>query len=1380
MSTTGAPPARADGTCCRCGKIQTHVIRKGLAFKKRTPVQVVTDGDAIVVYKGYHVTCFGGLNRVKVLLGEAPSGSVAPSGSESQSLPASASASASASRPTTAHVVAVPTASPGEAEIHADVISEEDRHQAPILEIIPDLLHDWDDDESSLGMDGMSHMPLELPNEGDLQEQMRRLERQLARQERQAESETLRLQIQTQQRALQDMMKNYQREKSNQNLATIADEDIHTHNGTEATESSEKTPGSEARSSSWASQGEVDPTLEENIRNTIETLHMFSQEGDYEGVLEVLVSRPKVPRLVRETFSALRNSVVVAHAQLEEQHPAHHFSSTHIRSKIDLPPSWVKDVASCMRKCTSRVEVQKEGLFTLWTIATIVPQCKKDILGFGGVDAIMKSMQKHGDLSEEILLYSCGTLSCIAESVPTLRSKYPPVVELLLMTILNVDSPGPKKWALRALYSIATNSDSMTGDALAVLKDMRRVAVSSNGVEIILDAIGVVFHSHGDAQDGLEVAVWGLQLLQYLSYLEWNAPGKVVGAELFLTEENISTSTTADNVTQRVAEAMTNYLQVATVQEAGCRVLANLVAVVSKKDDVRATGLTYPCFFSIIEVAVQTMLAYPDVASLQLASFETFISLFKSTDVEAELKKYMKAIMNAFRTHVVDRPLSLTPKDYDSVFEGVCTLLASLAVCEEASPALHSLSILKESFAVCANIGNSPIPPSLGLLTRNMLKNKVAVAKFFPIHIEAVAALVMEMMRMTRKELFEWVAESLFLFSSVSKPYIDAILLMGSESGGALDQIARAMMLFSDSDRIVKYGSAFMANVYANVQHSADVDKKVATAVMLMNGNAGNIHQKPIVSIRTVNEARAILQGIRLHSKSSDVLTHAFLAMRNFLCVATDSTSGISETEMQSVLISAVDSAVQALIAHPSSLAVLENACGALWGLSSRSPEICFAVGRAGAILSIYDAMDEFPHEQELQENALGALASLCSIAENIEEAGLEEGVASIVHCLETFSEEETIAEKGISVMSALSSGSYDAKVVLVQQDNSVNRIIESMYKYPSSARIVMDACSAISNLTIDPLVSQNIASQGGIDRLANATREHSSNPIVLENVISAIAALVTAVDNEILHGNDITFCVFQTRRLHIEDPGVQAKFLSVILSLVMKDAVGATTKIGVNMQELKRRDVCRLVLESTQYHIGHLGVQQFGMEVIWWLANDEECQKDIVRYDGISIILNALMAHTTDFQVQKSALGTICILGREPEHKVIIAEDNGVDTIVGTIWINMNSPEIVSMGCTALANIAFNGKTHEVARIMDIEVEAVTSAMDEYPESEIVQSSACVLLRNSTFAHENIYILSNCEKLPRLLRTAIANFPNECSERVTFIVSSLGLEWDH
>jgi hypothetical protein len=315
MSTTGAPapPARADGTCCRCGKIHTHTIRKGLAFKRRTPIQVVTNGDAIVVYKGYHVTCFGGLNRVKVLLGELPSGSVAPS--ESQSLPASATPS----RPTTAHVVAVPTASPGEAEIHADVISEGDRHQAPIFEIIPDLLHDWDDDESSLGMDGMSHMPLELPNEGDLQEQMRRLERQLARQERQAESETLRLQIQTQQRALQDMMKNYQREKSNQNLDTIADEETHTNNGTELTESSVK-------SSAWESQAEIDSTLEENIRNTIEALHMFSQEGDYEGVLEVLGSRPKVPRLVRETFSALRNSIVVAHAamQLEETSGAQH------------------------------------------------------------------------------------------------------------------------------------------------------------------------------------------------------------------------------------------------------------------------------------------------------------------------------------------------------------------------------------------------------------------------------------------------------------------------------------------------------------------------------------------------------------------------------------------------------------------------------------------------------------------------------------------------------------------------------------------------------------------------------------------------------------------------------------------------------------------------------------------------------------------------------------------------------------------------------------------------------------------------------------------------------------------------------------------------
>eukprot|EP00978_Attheya_sp_CCMP212_P016269 scaffold42482_cov52-Attheya_sp.AAC.3 len=854
-------------------------------------------------------------------------------------------------------------------------------------------------------------------------------------------------------------------------------------------------------------------------------------------------------------------------------------------------------------------------------------------------------------------------------------------------------------------------------------------------------------------------------------------------------------------------------------------------AVASGKDDVRAaSGLTYPCFFSIFEMAVQTMLAYADVASLQLASFETLISLFKSTNVEAELMKvvelveadyileamirfpdnaalqgaaslllgcicnyaeniklsiatsnqYMQAIMAAFRTHVVDRPTSLTQKDYDSVIEGICTLLASLAVCEEASPALHSLGILKETFAVSANIRNSPIPPSLGLLTRNMLKNKVAVAKFFTIHIEAVSVLVAEMTRMTRKELLEWAAESLYLLSSVSKPYIDAILLTESESGGALDQIAHAMMLFSDSDRIVKHGCAFMANAYANIHHSADVDMKVASALMLMNGNAGKIHQKPIVSIRTVNEARAILQGIRMHPESSDVITHAFLAMRNFLRVSTDSTSGISETEMQSVLISTADSAVQALIAHPYSLAVLENACGALWGLSSRSPEICFAVGRAGAILSIYDAMDKFPHEQGLQENALGALASLCSMAENIEEAGLEKGVSSIIQCLETFSKEETIAEKGISVLSALSSGSYEVKVVLVQQDNSLSRIVESMYKYPSSARIVIDACSAISNLAIDPLVSQDIANQGGIDRLANAAREHSSNPIVLEKVCSAIAAVVNAVDNEILQGNDITFCVFQMRRLHIEDPGVQAKFLSVIRSLLMKDHLDSTTKTGFNMQELKSRDVCRLVLESIQKNIGHLQVQQFGMQVLWWLATDEECQKNIVRYDGISIVLNALMAHTTDVQVQKCALGTICILGREPEHKLIIAEYDGVDTLVGTMWSNMNSPEIVCMACTALANIAFNGKTHEFARITDIELEAVTSSMDEFPESEIVQSSACVFLRNSTFAPENMCIMSSCEKLPRLLRTAIANFPNECGSRVTYIVSSLGLEWDH
>jgi len=190
--------------------------------------------------------------------------------------------------------------------------------------------------------------------------------------------------------------------------------------------------------------------------------------------------------------------------------------------------------------------------------------------------------------------------------------------------------------------------------------------------------------------------------------------------------------------------------------------------------------------------------------------------------------------------------------------------------------------------------------------------------------------------------------------------------------------------------------------------------------------------------------------------------------------------------------------------------------------------------------------------------------------------------------------------------------------------------------------------------------------------------------------------------------------------------------------------------------------------------HLGYESIQIKGCLILWQLSKDEEAKSLIADLDGIRIILIVLQCHLKNATLQEAGLCLLTSMSCIPRMRNKLIACGSSDIILAILWVNFEKKSIIQNGFDVMSNLAVDIQTNEIDLVCRQEMEIIIAAMNYFQSSCEIQVSACRLLRNLSLKEENINFMMNFrEQLVSALTTAWSNFPEECGERVNFILDA-------
>jgi len=362
----------------------------------------------------------------------------------------------------------------------------------------------------------------------------------------------------------------------------------------------------------------------------------------------------------------------------------------------------------------------------------------------------------------------------------------------------------------------------------------------------------------------------------------------------------------------------------------------------------------------------------------------------------------------------------------------------------------------------------------------------------------------------------------------------------------------------------------------------------------------------------------------------------------------------------------------------------------------------------------------------------------------------------------------ELIQQQGCAILALLASTENLQVNLSIAETDGIDMIVSALAGFPENVQIQTDACRALSHLSIDHESRMLICSQGGLILVVNAMNKYSEHMELLEAASSALLNLSSDAEEEVLAGSNALVTVIATMKRQVTSSRLQERCLGILQNVSMrsKDAKRAVSEEGG----------IEAIMFTMKEHMGSPAVMERAFTTLWSLGVLEENQIRIADLEGISHVVNGMMANITFEKVQKQACGCLCTLSADSRNKTLIRDFGGVDAIVYAMWAHYSSDSLLIEACRALSSLAVNIQTNEVMIATEGEISAIMAAMKRFPNSEHLQEQACAALRNFMLSADNVALVQFQQaEMEELVNAAAARYPQKCGNRARQVLQSIG-----
>jgi probable inactive protein kinase-like protein SgK071 len=285
---------------------------------------------------------------------------------------------------------------------------------------------------------------------------------------------------------------------------------------------------------------------------------------------------------------------------------------------------------------------------------------------------------------------------------------------------------------------------------------------------------------------------------------------------------------------------------------------------------------------------------------------------------------------------------------------------------------------------------------------------------------------------------------------------------------------------------------------------------------------------------------------------------------------------------------------------------------------------------------------------------------------------------------------------------------------------------------------------------------------------LVNALNAHPKEVILLDAACSSLLNLSSDAEEEVLVGSNVIEAVIATMRSQVDSSRVQEKCLGVLQNISMRSRQCKAMVSNAGGLEA--------VLATIREFIGTPSVVERAITTLWSLGVLEQNHNWIADNQGITLIINGMLANITHEKVQRQACGCLCTLSTSSCTKLMIRNVGGVDAVVYAMWAHYNSEDLLAEACRALSSLAVNVETNEVMLATEGEITAILGAMRRFPNSEKLQEHACVALRNFMLSSDNLPLIKfQKDEVEELMNVAATRYPNRCGDRARQVLQCIG-----
>jgi len=481
------------------------------------------------------------------------------------------------------------------------------------------------------------------------------------------------------------------------------------------------------------------------------------------------------------------------------------------------------------------------------------------------------------------------------------------------------------------------------------------------------------------------------------------------------------------------------------------------------------------------------------------------------------------------------------------------------------------------------------------------------------------------------------------------------------------------------------------------------------------------------------------------------------------------STSGGDRHVINSMIERPLKAILECLQIHGSSRQVQKSGMCALSALIGFVDQNVLRPWIALIVQQLYVTL-HYTSDSEIQLLALDVLILLQGLYQGTETIGSSSNVETLLELLG--SDTYQVLGRSSAILAYLMENDFMLSSLLMESPNTIQILLSCMSSNQADLQIKVNICSvldALVNFADADAISQ-IHQHGGVCTLCTGISLHPASENLAMHSCNVLSSAIPCMDPGTISTirEPLKECLIGIMDRHVECPEVLTSVFDAIWACCQQDEL--IKNIMIDETHIS------VILSAMQLNLGFANLQRSGCSLLWLLSSGAGNGKELIgSCGGIPTVVNAMLAHNESTVVQKEGLIALKNLAISSCNKPIFAETGVKDAVICSLWINCKDPQVISIGLSALNNIAVDSEKKSVAKMSEQTLLLVTAAMSLFPLDENVQKNACFFIKSCSYLPANLDLMrEKREQLIPLLFRAADTFPQQCKKFVSSVVSKL------